>query len=253
MNINRKKIFLFVFAIIVIPISVTFLPLYIFCYITHTRFEWFNLWGTCISSISSALIALSGVYLTVKETRRIQKENSEDANNKVLTERNERLKKERRELTNTLSVYIGKYITHTQLYYWAIVKDYTLRNELRGKETSLKANEASMAQNDMTEIHHKRLSSMEKTKEEIQQIKKEIEINTTKGNRITASECYFILKTQLSAVNEADELLKKLDYIHSTITKVGTKGGPDEDWLRKETDELMRCFNIFKENYENVE
>ena len=44
MNINRKKIFLFVFAIIVIPISVTFLPLYIVCYITHTRFEWFNLW-----------------------------------------------------------------------------------------------------------------------------------------------------------------------------------------------------------------
>ena len=104
MNINRKKIFLFVFAIIVIPISVTFLPPYIFCYITHTRFEWFNLWGTCISSISSALIALSGVYLTVKETRRIQKENSEDANNKVLTERNERLKKE---LENQKETKIG--------------------------------------------------------------------------------------------------------------------------------------------------
>ena len=110
-----------------------------------------------------------------------------------------------------------------------------------------------MAQNDMTKIYHKRLISMEKTKKEIQQIKKEIEINTTKGNRITASECYFILKTQLSAVNEADELLKKLDYIHSTITKVGTKGDPDEVWLCKEIDELMACFNIFKENHENVE
>lgn len=217
-----------------------------------------DLWGNCSAGISSALITLASVAITVTETRRIQEENNTDANKKIVAERNERLKKERREVINTISGYIGKYITHSQVYFESALMDYHLKKELEHAEQSLKEYEKKAANlgEDMTLQNCKAskniLEQKANTKDKISRIKEEIYENSKNGKRIIASECYFVLKTQLSTVEEANDLLKKLDDIHSSITKVISSGMVNENWVKEKSDELIDSFNTFKKKYETI-
>lgn len=263
---NMKKYYIksgvIVFLMICLSILLTLIPPIIYNY--HSGMAWDNnlidLWETCITGISSGLITLASVAITVKETRRIQDENSNDTNEKITIEHNERLKKEHRELTNTISIYIGKYITHTQIYFESIFMDNNLRNELKSKKQALKKYEDTKRNishtENMTQQSNNNLKVVSEQiiniQNEIYTIKQKIYDNSQNGKRIIASECYFILKTQLSTIKEANDLLAKLDDMHSGITKIDVKEIGNENWVKENAKELINCFNTFRKKYEAV-
>lgn len=251
---------------IIISVVLTFVPLIIYFRLFGIKRDndLINLWGTCSAGISSALITLASVAITVKETRRVQKENNTDTKAQITAEHNERLKKEHRELINTVSIYIGKYITHTQIYFESALVDYDLKTKLENKKCRLQKcrddqSKKATQTDDMTKHSNNTLSLLRDLQEEEKNLEREIYVleqkiqeNSEKGRRTVALECYFILKTQLSDIKEAADFLKQLKDMHDDITQVIARGKLDENWVMQKSDNLIHSFQDFRKKYESI-
>lgn len=262
-----KKIILLVLAMTCISVILSFIPPVIYKSIANVTWNsdcFFDLWGTCSAGISSALITLVSVGITVKETRRIQEENNIDANKKIADERNERLKKERHEFINNVSVYVGKYITYAQAYFDNIISYIDTSKNLEFKKNALNTCESQLhitnhkintiqtqdTTKNLSNTKEELLERKEVLQREINELENEKKDNPAKQNRLLGSECYFILKTQLSAINEAQDFLQQLDCFHKEINSLIMSKKIDEKWIYNRRELLIETFNIFKKKSE---
>ena len=252
-RMKDKKVIGKILSIIVVYIVVGIVLPFIFKYMIFenrtfsnlSNNEWAGFLGSYVGGILGGLGTLISVYITVKDSRNMQAENKRDTDQKIMDDKEEREKerkeykgleeqKERRQFADDIAIYVGKYITHISKYYYA--SRWAEDIDLRFRDTNDKLKQL---EREIMELN-KKISKLEIDSEEISELEiyktnlleekkimerkyneqlKEKEKNSIEGNRTKANECYFILKTKLCNISEANDLLSQLDMLHKDMFK----------------------------------
>lgn len=286
---NKKKIINTIAIIIAFYTIVGLVLPFIFKYVIFesTAFsnlsnnEWAGFLGSYVGGILGGLGTLLSLFITVKDSRDMQAENKRDTDEKIRNDRAEReqeqkanrlaeAKKERNRFTEDIAVYIGKYITDISKYYYACQNSERIHsqyNDVRGTLNNidhqiLKINEEieKHAQNNdfssvqYTELQQKKIHLLENQhilKRRFEEVSKEKDKNYLESNRLVANECYFILKTKLYDITEANGLLNQLKFIHNKLFDNLDYNALDQNWIGKNNDLLMDEYYKFKMEYVN--
>lgn len=276
-----KKVIGKILSIIVVYIVVGIVLPFIFKYMIFenrtfsnlSNNEWAGFLGSYVGGILGGLGTLISVYITVKDSRNMQAENKRDTDQKIMDDKEEREKerkeykgleeqKERRQFADDIAIYVGKYITHISKYYYA--SRWAEDIDLRFRDTNDKLKQL---EREIMELN-KKISKLEIDSEEISELEiyktnlleekkimerkyneqlKEKEKNSIEGNRTKANECYFILKTKLCNISEANDLLSQLDMLHKDMFKYLKYDV--NDWIGENSELLMKEYNKFKTKY----
>ena len=279
---DKKKIVNAIMVIIVMYLIVGIILPFIFkCAIFEsTTFsnlsnsEWAGFLGSYVGGILGGLGTLISMFITVKESRDMQIDNKKGTDKKILDDKEERKvekneykklreQRERREFADDIAVYIGKYITDISKYYYAsrraerIDADFRQVNEkLRKVEGEIltlnkKIDEMGVEPDGIFELNfekNKLLDEKEIFERKYNERLKEKERNSIECNRTEANECFFILKTKLYNITEANNMLSQMDVLHKEMFNHLKE--MDEEWLEKNIDLLIQEYNKFKINYE---
>lgn len=238
-----------------------------------TNNEWAGFLGSYVGGILGGLGTLISVFITVKESRDMQIENKKDTDQKILEDKAERemqrkedkileAQREKRQFVDDIAVYIGKYITHISKYYYASrwaenlnSSFYTARDNLRRAENKLivlddKISKLTSESDEYDQLKDERgrlIDQKDILEREYNEKLNEKEKNSIEGNRTEANECFFILKTKLHNIAEANELLSQLNVLQKDM--FGFLHETDYDWLGENTDLLMEKYSQFKLHY----
>lgn len=279
---DKKNIVNVIMIIIVIYLIVGIILPFIFKYaiFESTTFsnlsnnEWAGFLGSYVGGILGGLGTLISVFITVKESREMQIDNKKDMDKKILDDKEEREaerkedkklegQRERREFAEDIAVYIGKYITHISKYYYAsrwaerINSDFRQANdELRKVEGEIlalnrKIDKIGVESAEFVQLDIEKTNLLDKKRileRKYNERLKEKERNSIEGNRTEANECFFILKTKLYNIKEANSMLCQMDVLHKEMFR--HLKDMDEDWLEKNTELLVKEYNKFKISYE---
>ena len=77
---------------------------------------------------------------------------------------------------------------------------------------------------------------------------KETERNSIECNRIEANECYFILRTKLFNIREANEMLYQMDVLHNEM--FDHLENLSKDWLEENNKLFVEEYHKFKTEFE---
>jgi len=235
--------------------------------------EWAGFLGSYVGGILGGLGTLIAVFITIRDSRNIQFENKKDTDQRILneTEERERLRIEdkhnsernkRKEFTDEISTYIGKYITHISKYFYANSSSERLESEYtsaRDKMISIEKeiekvdediNNADINSEEYVKLQNARNGLLDRKSAASRiynECKDEREKNYEQANRLIANECLFILKTKLHGIKEAKELLSQL----SILQNEGFNRLATSKWLPQNTELLIEKYNDFKEQYIN--
>lgn len=279
---DKKKIVNVIIIIVVIYLIVGIILPFIFKYAIFesktfsnlSNNEWAGFLGSYVGGILGGLGTLISVFITVKESRDMQIDNKKDTDKKILDDKEEReaerkedkkleRQRERREFADDIAVYIGKYITHISKYYYAcrwaesIDADFRQANdELRKVEREIltlnrKKDKTGVESDEFVQLDIEKNSLLDKKgilERKYNERLKEKERNSIEGNRTEANECFFILKTKLYNITEANSMLGQMDVLHKEMFR--HLKDMDEDWLEKNIDLLIKEYNKFKISYE---
>lgn len=279
---DKKKIVNVIMIIVVIYLIVGIILPFIFKYAIFesktfsnlSNNEWAGFLGSYVGGILGGLGTLISVFITVKESRDMQIDNKKDTDKKILDDKEKReaerkedkkleRQRERREFADDIAVYIGKYITHISKYYYAcrwaesIDADFRQANdELRKVEGEIltlnrKIDKTDVESDEFVQLDIEKTSLLDKKgilERKYNERLKEKERNSIEGNRTEANECFFILKTKLYNITEANSMLGQMDVLHKEMFR--HLKDMDEDWLEKNIDLLIKEYNKFKIRYE---
>jgi gas vesicle protein len=133
---SKKKIvvtiFIFAFVIIVLPFVLEIAIFRNDVYSVLSNGEWSGFLGSYIGGALGGIGTLLAVYMTTKETRKIQQENSTQIEDEK--RRNER--KERKQFADKIAKDIATYITDISNYFYAcraLEQLYSNEKNLKGK------------------------------------------------------------------------------------------------------------------------
>lgn len=237
--------------VVVVPFLLEFLVFRNNIFSVLSNGEWGGFLGSYIGGALGGIGTLLAVYITTKETRKIQK----DTLQRMEQDRETNMRNERKRFTDEIAETIAKYIAEISVYFYGCRALERLDNDKRDakKELSLIESEIQRLysleqQND--DISHieveinqlKQKESMQKSK--IENIEKDIAIHRV--NRIVANECYFLLQMKLQSMDEWQLLIEQLKYIHTNSASVDSI--PFE-WIDKETKKLQNIAVILIERY----
>lgn len=279
--LDRKKIIRTIMTIIIIYTVIGIILPFVFKFVIFestefsnlTNNEWAGFLGSYVGGILGGLGTLISVFITVKESRDMQIENKKDTDQKILEDKAERemqrkedkileAQREKRQFVDDIAVYIGKYITHISKYYytsrWAENLNssfYTARDNLRRAENKLivlddKISKLTSESDEYDQLKDERgrlIDQKDILEREYNEKLNEKEKNSIEGNRTEANECFFILKTKLHNIAEANELLSQLNVLQKDM--FGFLHETDYDWLGENTDLLMEKYSQFKLHY----
>jgi len=262
---SKRKILGIVFiSVLIVAILPYVLEVFIFrnnAYSVLSNGEWGGFLGSYIGGALGGIGTLLAVYITTKETRKIQQENS----TQIEDEKKRNEKKERKQFADTIAKDIAMYITDISKYFYACRaleqlhnKEHELNNELYSidckigaKHTALKklnivndedTEECLSVQNELEELKQKE----SELKYRIERNSKEMEQN--RADRTIAIECYFLIKIKLQNIECGVDILKQLKFIHDNSANVG---GTDLDFISVETDKLLNMTVRFVDRYVN--
>lgn len=228
-------------------------------YSVLTNGEWASFLGSYIGGVVGGAGTLIALWVTTKETRKVQDENL----NQLKEDRQLSDKKERKQFADEIAKDIAAYITDISQYYYAncwsldlhrrkndaiqeleqirskILQNYTLQEGLDIENDIKEYNKAEVAIN-MLKV---RESDAEL---KLRQVLDEMEEN--RANRTIAVERYFVLKIKLQHIEQAKELLEKLDSIH----KVSSSISNHDPLLMDEETKLLKEMTVdFIDKYVN--
>lgn len=260
---SKKKIaviiFISAFVIVVLPFVLEIAIFRNDVYSVLSNGEWGGFLGSYIGGALGGIGTLLAVYITTKETRKIQQENSTQIEDEK--RRNER--KERKQFADEIAKDIATYITDISNYFYACraleqlySKEKNLNDELYRidcqigeKHNALKklnldenTDEYISVQNEIEELKQKE----SELKYRIEKNAREIERN--KADRTVANERYFLLQMKLQNIEKGEAILKQLEFIHSNSTNMG---GTDYDFISIESDKLLNMTVRFADIYIN--
>ena len=237
--------------------------------------EWISFIGSYVSGILGGLGTLISVFITIKESRYIQAQNKEETDRAILENKKERekelneerilqLKKEKREFSDDIAIYVGKYITHISKYYYATISYEVVEEDYEREKKKLEEVEGKIANlntmidstksdsDDFIKLQNKKIK-LDNERNSIQRGYNEKlndkEKNKEEGNRLEANECYFILKTKLYNISEADDFLKQLDVLHTDMFKNLSVESVQKKWLETNSNLLIEKYHKFKNEY----
>ena len=237
--------------------------------------EWISFIGSYVSGILGGLGTLISVFITIKESRYIQAQNKEETDRAILENKKERekelneerilqLKKEKREFSDDIAIYVGKYITHISKYYYATISYEVVEEDYEREKKKLEEVEGKIANlntmidstksdsDDFIKLQNKKIK-LDNERNSIQRGYNEKlndkEKNKEEGNRLEANECYFILKTKLYNISEAYDFLKQLDVLHTDMFKNLSVESVQKKWLETNSNLLIEKYHKFKNEY----
>lgn len=261
---SKKKIagiiFISVFVIAALPFVLEIAVFRNDVYSALSNGEWGGFLGSYIGGALGGVGTLLAVYITTKETRKIQQENSTQI--KAEQERNE--KKDRKQFADEIAKDIARYITNISKYFYAnralerLDRDRDrLDKEFRSVQQEIQAQYDRQKQwssydipiDEYTKINFE-IDELKQRKNEIlirlQNVEKDIEHN--REDRTVAVECYFLLKIRLKDIAEAKSILNQLEFIHNNSANVE---GTDFNFISVETDKLLNMTVQFTDRYVN--
>lgn len=273
---DRKRTVSIVVMIIVIYIMVGILLPFLFksIFLDLEKKDWAGFLGSYVGGILGGLGTLISVCITVKEGRDMQIENKKDTDQKILEDKKEREaerkedqrlreQEKRRQFAEDIAPYVGKYITYISKYYYGCVMAEGIDKDLRWIKRELERNEGEILSLNKdiksTEIAfgqrgqlmsqlEELLARKEKMEKRYNEKLKERERNSIECNRIEANECYFILKTKLFNITEANDMLHQMDVLHKEM--FNHLESMSDDWLGENSKLFMEKYHKFKIEFE---
>lgn len=253
---SKKKIaiivFIFVFIVLMLPFA---LEIFIFrnnVYSVLSNGEWGGFLGSYIGGALGGIGTLLAMYITTKETRKVQQENSAQ----IEDERKRNEKMERKLFADEIAENIAKYISEISAYFYGCRTIERLNNNLRNAQDELYRidcdikNLLKLEQQNDDISHIETKINMLNHKKDMQKYRIEIiekDIDKYKVNRIIANECYFLLQMKLQNIDEGNDIIKQIEYIHSNSS--GVVDGIKWDWIDEETKKLQNITVRFIERY----
>jgi len=260
---SKKKILVIilisVFVIVALPFVLEAVVFRNEVYSVLSNGEWGGFLGSYIGGALGGVGTLLAVYITTKETRKIQQENSVQIEDEK--ERTER--KERKQFADEIANNIARYITNISKYFYAnraldrLDKDRDrLNKELSSIQQEIQAHYDTQKglniEDDLDEYAKidLEIDQLKQKKDGIlirlQNTEKDIEHN--RGDRTIAIECYFLLKIKLKDIDEAKSILSQLEFIHNNSANVE---GTDFNFINEETNKLLNMTVRFVDRYVN--
>ena len=246
---KNKKIVLFLIPTLVISFIIPFILEY-FIYRNHVysvldNSDWSSFLGSYISGLIGGIGTLVAVFISINETRKVQYKSDKD-----------RDYNERKKFSDEIIVYVSKYITDINKYFYNCKTAKTNKENLQIKKIEL--NDLQCKINELNETLPKISSdtdqmiklSLEKESLEkkesiliykIKDIEREIELY--RADRTIAIECYYILNIKLKDMPSANSVISQLEYIHRQLFD------QNYEWISKETDKLITMTVSFIDNY----
>ncbi len=257
-DMKKNKIAIIVFISVCILIFPFALEICIFrnnVYSVLSNGEWGSFLGSYIGGALGGIGTLLAVYITTKETRKIQQENLAQ----IESERKRNEKTERKKFADEIAKDIATYITDISKYFYACRFSKRLDDEERSLNDELKqisekyhALDKSNIDND-TQEYIAVQNELEKLKQKELEVKYQIErkskeIEQNRANRTIASERYFLLKIKLQNIESGADILKQLKRIHDNS---GNVEETDLYFISTETDKLLNMTVQFVDRYVN--
>lgn len=243
---SKKHILIIIYVLILIilllPIILEFFVFRNEVYSALTNGEWGGFLGSYIGGAIGGIGTLLAVYITTKETQKVQN----DTLNQMQYDRDLSAKKERKEFTDEIASNVAKYIAEISAYAYGCRALERLNTDLITSKRQLQDIEGEIQhfyemerQNDdishlEVEINLLRQKEAEQ-KYKIENIEKDIEIN--KVNRVIANECYFLLKIKLRDIEEAKYLIEQLNYIYENSANIENTS---INWLEEAIERLQK-------------
>lgn len=241
--INKCELPLFLVGVIIIGLMLIWLvPWVIKEYIKKET--WIGFFGGYLGGVFGGLITLIVLFVTLRQTDKIQKESTDltrtiqDENRKI------QLLQDKKEFTNDIAVSISKYVTDINKYFYAQYFKYSKEDEDRYKK--YRDNKDNVFAPDDEKKYKQRLQQ-----DAVYLLKYD---ESTQINREQAVEMYFLLKIKLADVESAKKLLRELHDVHNRHCFIDD--GKDR-WQRKEnfeihSEHLLKLTNEFISDYVKI-
>ena len=249
--------------------------------------EWASFLGSYVGGIFGGIGTLIAVLITVKSSQQIQEENKKDTDQRIIEETirhqqdiNNELKRRDEERTaeicekqkhdrtifaNDLADKIGIYITHISKYHYSSQRAEHLNESLlRAKADLIEAEkEVEDLGKELTKLSTEntdeflRLSvnkdlaqdKCDNARRVYQEADCAYRDNMMFGQRLEANEAYFIIKTKLFGIKEAEKLVTELENIHRGAGFPHHEEKSYGSWIDEESKNLMDEYRKFKEQY----
>ena len=260
---SKKKIaiiiFISIFIIIVLPFALEIIIFRNDIYSVLDNGEWSGFLGSYIGGALGGIGTLLAVYITTKETRKIQQENSIQ----IEDERRRNEKKERKQFSDEIAKDIATYITDISKYFYAcraLEQLYNTEKDLYDKlyrvERKIAEKHSTLKNLNIDEETQQYISvgnELDELKQKESELKYRIERNLrdlerNKADRTVANECYFLLKMKLQNIENGKRLLKQLESIHVNSANVD---GTDLNYIDIETKKLLELTVQFADEFIN--
>ncbi len=222
------KIFLIIiaFAIVsfIVPIALEYFVFRNNIYSALSNGEWGSFLGSFLGGIIGGVGTLTAVFITTKETRKIQRETA----NSLEVDRKARRMGEKKEFVNQIVKLIGEYIADISAYFYANRLLERLENDkskliqkINCVDTNLMEAHSDMESNaeNATFILSNSCTieklNVKKARLIMDKEDKDREIENTRKDRLIANKCLFTIKIMLKDINCASELITQLDTVHN--------------------------------------
>lgn len=219
--------------------------------------EWGGFLGSYIGGALGGVGTLLAVYITTKETRKIQQENS----TQIEDEKKRNEKKERKQFADEIAKDIATYMTDISNYFYAchtLKQLHDIENNLN-EELYRIEQKIGQKHNAINEINIDEnideyicvQNKIEELKQKESELKYRIEKNAreferNKADRTVANERYFLLKMKLQNIESGKDILTQLGYIHNNSNNVG---GTNIEFIGIELDKLLNMTVQFIDRY----
>lgn len=250
---------------------------------------WASFLGGYVGGVLGGLGTLTAMYFTIKQSFDIQAENKKDTDEKIANESYRRHKeyirdkadrdaerkeewdnhqKEiRRQLADNIAELVGKYITEISKYHYSSMWAESLDNEFRelkekyrkaDSEYQVKLKKISEYEGDRESDEYRKLCD-ERDKLAIKhkscyrkydEKRQEVENNRKYGDRLSANQAFFTMRTKLNGITQAEEFLALLKTTHHE-SGLGNNDVSNEAWPQYVSEKLMDEYQIFRETYIN--
>ena len=252
-----------------------------------TNGEWASFLGSYVGGIFGGIGTLIAVYITVKSSQQIQLVNKKDTDQRIFdesirhqkevedecsrreeerkVEMAERQKSERTQFTNDVADKIGLYITHISKFHYASLLSNRLNENLQAARKKL-----LQAENDLMQIGNKSVYidadntdelvkvseekglaevKLEQARRVYREAENEYNSNQDFGNRLSANEAFFSIKTKLNDLEEAKSLLDELEEVHRGAGFAHSEEKTWGSWMDEESKKIIAEFGVFKDKY----
>lgn len=239
----KKKYLIFLIIIVVlIPFVLEYAIFRNPLYSAISNSDWSGFLGGYVGGVAT----LFAVYITTKETRKIQKQN----NDYILLEN-------KKKFADGIAEDISVYITDISKYFSDNKHEHQLYEDKNIYEQTLKEKRESIHKYDVQNNYDEDVADGQNIKEEISKLEIECsnimkqiqdienQMLNNKPNRVIAINKLFLLKIKLRNIDSANKLLQKLEYVHQISTDYNMMFTE----FSNNTDELLELTMKFIEKY----